>query len=222
MTLVWTPNTRAAHADPASPIPIPIDFALVGFSSIRFKGWRIAGRSRSPDAGSHQPHSRVGGPCLISSLINSRSSAALLLLYRRTQPNQRCRRTLTMTMQRTFRPWSMKPLDEEDRNDEEPLGMTLLAIARARACSRGRADREALKLSAVRPNNLERGSATLKRQLFPFSKIIPDEYERLQERRQKETAGSAEIDHPRAPTEASAAAKVKLWAKEREEALKAA
>jgi len=70
--------------------------------------------------------------------------------------------------------------------------MTLLAMSPSPSLlPAGAQISEALKAERRKTNNLERDLRTLKRQLSQFSKINPDEYERLQEARAAEgTAGT--------------------------------
>jgi hypothetical protein len=79
---------------------------------------------------------------------------------------------------------------------------------------------EALKAERRKTNQLERDLRTLKRQLSQFSKINPDEYERLQEAERKKEELEREIATRERQLELAAARKVKQMAKERDEALR--
>lgn len=106
-------------------------------------------------------------------------------------------------------------LDEDDELDaDEPLdepGEEALA-------SRPEPS-DALKAERRKTNQLERELRTIKRQLAQFSKINPDEYERLQEAERQKEQLEREIASRELQLEAAAARKVKAAAKERDEAL---
>jgi DNA repair exonuclease SbcCD ATPase subunit len=78
---------------------------------------------------------------------------------------------------------------------------------------------DALKAERRKTNQLERELRTIKRQLAQFSKINPDEYERLQEAERQKEQLEHEIASRELQLEAAAARKVKAAAKERDEAL---
>ncbi|MCP9915330.1 hypothetical protein [Cyanobium sp. ATX 6F1] len=81
------------------------------------------------------------------------------------------------------------------------------------------AEPDALKAERRKTNQLERDLRTLKRQLSQFSKINPDEYERLQEAERQKVQLEREIATRERQLEAAAARKVKAVAKERDDAL---
>ncbi|MCT0204206.1 hypothetical protein KQ302_03610 [Synechococcus sp. CS-602] len=109
---------------------------------------------------------------------------------------------------------------DEDQDDEEPLDDIAGDEPEPEPAPRGAQISEALKAERRKTNNLERDLRTLKRQLSQFSKINPDEYERLQEAERQKEQLEREIATRERQLEASAARKVKLVAKERDEALK--
>lgn len=78
---------------------------------------------------------------------------------------------------------------------------------------------DALRAERRRTNQLEQQLRTLKRQLAQFSKINPDEYERLQEAERQKEQLEREIANRERQLEAAAARRVKTVAKERDEAL---
>ncbi len=79
---------------------------------------------------------------------------------------------------------------------------------------------EALKAERRRTNQLERELRTLRRQLAQFSKINPDEYERLQEAERQKVQLEREIAHRERQLQANADRKVRNVAKERDDALR--
>jgi hypothetical protein len=79
---------------------------------------------------------------------------------------------------------------------------------------------EALKAERRRTNQLEQQLRTMKRQLAQFSKINPDEYERLQEAERQKVQLEREIAHRERHLQANADRKVRTVAKERDEALR--
>ncbi|WP_162922822.1 hypothetical protein [Synechococcus sp. SynAce01] len=109
---------------------------------------------------------------------------------------------------------------DEEQDDEEPLDDIAGDEPEPEPAPRGAQISEALKAERRKTNNLERDLRTLKRQLSQFSKINPDEYERLQEAERQKEQLEREIATRERQLEASAARKVKLVAKERDEALK--
>jgi len=105
-------------------------------------------------------------------------------------------------------------LEDDDLDPDEPLdepGEEALA-------SRPEPT-DALKAERRKTNQLERELRTIKRQLAQFSKINPDEYERLQEAERQKEQLEREIASRELQLEAAAARKVKAAAKERDEAL---
>jgi hypothetical protein len=105
-------------------------------------------------------------------------------------------------------------LEDDDHDPDEPLdepGEEALA-------SRPEPT-DALKAERRKTNQLERELRTIKRQLAQFSKINPDEYERLQEAERQKEQLEREIASRELQLEAAAARKVKAAAKERDEAL---
>ena len=78
---------------------------------------------------------------------------------------------------------------------------------------------EALKAERRRTNQLERELRTMRRQLAQFSKINPDEYERLQEAERQKVQLEREIAHRERQLQLSADRKVRTVAKERDQAL---
>jgi hypothetical protein len=79
---------------------------------------------------------------------------------------------------------------------------------------------EALKAERRRTNQLERELRTMRRQLAQFSKINPDEYERLQEAERQKVQLEREIAHRERQLQANADRKVRTVAKERDDALR--
>ena len=79
---------------------------------------------------------------------------------------------------------------------------------------------EALKAERRRTNQLERELRTMRRQLAQFSKINPDEYERLQETERQKVQLEREIASRERKLQANADRKVRTVAKERDDALR--
>ncbi|MGL6133327.1 MAG: hypothetical protein ACRC1L_03965 [Prochlorococcaceae cyanobacterium] len=79
---------------------------------------------------------------------------------------------------------------------------------------------EALKAERRRTNQLERELRTMRRQLAQFSKINPDEYERLQETERQKVQLEREIASRERQLQANADRKVRTVAKERDDALR--
>jgi hypothetical protein len=78
---------------------------------------------------------------------------------------------------------------------------------------------EALKAERRRTNQLERELRTMRRQLAQFSKINPDEYERLQDAERQKVQLEREIANRERQLQLSADRKVRTVAKERDAAL---
>lgn len=98
-------------------------------------------------------------------------------------------------------------LEEDPEEDPLPIPEPVVAV---------RAD--PLRAERQRNNHLEKEIRTLKRQLSQFSKINPDEYERLQDAERQKQQLEAEIATRERQLEAAAQRKVKAVAKERDEA----
>ena len=77
---------------------------------------------------------------------------------------------------------------------------------------------EALKAERRKTNQLEHDIRVLKRQLQEFSKINPDEYERLQDAERQKVELERELASRERQLEAAAQRKVRAAAKERDEA----
>ncbi len=113
-------------------------------------------------------------------------------------------------------------LDPEDDPDEDPLEEEPSDPIEEPAATAEEPSGEfpdALKAERRKTNQLERDLRTLKRQLAQFSKINPDEYERLQEAERQKVQLEREIATRERQLEAAAARKVKAVAKERDDAL---
>jgi hypothetical protein len=113
-------------------------------------------------------------------------------------------------------------LDPEDDPDEDPLEEEPSDPIEETASSGEEPTSDlpdALKAERRKTNQLERDLRTLKRQLAQFSKINPDEYERLQEAERQKVQLEREIATRERQLEAAAARKVKAVAKERDDAL---
>jgi hypothetical protein len=112
----------------------------------------------------------------------------------------------------------LDPLDDpgEDPLEEEPLDPIEEPAATG---DEPAGEPDALKAERRKTNQLERDLRTLKRQLAQFSKINPDEYERLQEAERQKVQLEREIATRERQLEAAAARKVKAVAKERDDAL---
>jgi len=113
-------------------------------------------------------------------------------------------------------------LDPEDDPDEDPLEEEPSDPIEEPAATAEEPSAEfpdALKAERRKTNQLERDLRTLKRQLAQFSKINPDEYERLQEAERQKVQLEREIATRERQLEAAAARKVKAVAKERDDAL---
>lgn len=112
----------------------------------------------------------------------------------------------------------LDPLDDpaEDPLEEEPLDPIEEPLTTS---DEPAVEPDALKAERRKTNQLERDLRTLKRQLAQFSKINPDEYERLQEAERQKVQLEREIASRERQLEAAAARKVKAVAKERDDAL---
>jgi len=112
----------------------------------------------------------------------------------------------------------LDPVDEpgEDPLEEEPIDPIEEPAAMG---DEPAGEPDALKAERRKTNQLERDLRTLKRQLAQFSKINPDEYERLQEAERQKVQLEREIATRERQLEAAAARKVKAVAKERDDAL---
>jgi hypothetical protein len=113
-------------------------------------------------------------------------------------------------------------LDAADDPDEDPLDQEPLDPIEEPAPTGDEPSSDlpdALKAERRKSNQLERDLRTLKRQLAQFSKINPDEYERLQEAERQKVQLEREIATRERQLEAAAARKVKAVAKERDDAL---
>jgi hypothetical protein len=84
--------------------------------------------------------------------------------------------------------------------------------------SKGSEVPEALKAERRKTNQLEHDIRVLKRQLQEFSKINPDEYERLQDAERQKVELERELASRERQLEAAAQRKVRAAAKERDEA----
>ena len=104
--------------------------------------------------------------------------------------------------------------EDDDLDPDEPLDEPGEEVEASRT-----EPSDALKAERRKTNQLERELRTIKRQLAQFSKINPDEYERLQEAERQKEQLEREIASRELQLEAAAARKVKAAAKERDEAL---
>lgn len=100
-------------------------------------------------------------------------------------------------------------LDDEELEDEPPISSDPPADPVG----------EALKAERRRTNQLERELRTVKRQLGQFSKINPEEYERLKEADRQKEQLEHQIAHRERQLQADADRKVRSVAKQRDKAL---
>jgi len=100
-------------------------------------------------------------------------------------------------------------LDDEELEDEEPISGDPPADPVG----------EALRAERRKTNQLERELRTLKRQLGQFSKINPEEYERLKEADRQKEQLEHQIAHRERQLQADADRKVRTVAKQRDKAL---
>ena len=104
-------------------------------------------------------------------------------------------------------PAQPEPEDDDDEDDDldpdEPLDEPGEEVEASRS-----EPSDALKAERRKTNQLERELRTIKRQLAQFSKINPDEYERLQEAERQKEQLEREIASRELQLEAAAARKV--------------